>query len=346
MPRKTVAWQIEGNQLIRLPDDVPDYERHLEDWVEQDPAIVDTDLLLIGRQLPTDFGTVIDLLGLNREGDVVVIELKRDQTLRDSVAQLLEYAAWVSRLSYERVLDIGQAHYGGKKALAEKFEERFETELPDTLNQAQRMILVAPQITDATRTVVEYLAETYGVSINAMSLSLFPIEGRQVLVREAVLSETEEGKASSSKKRSTPTIDEILRRADENGVGPIAEYFWSLRGNFLAPVRNVNGWAYQRRIGKRYLTIFSVAPTAETKPNAVWIQVRVENIALAAKRDEGEVRNELESLIADVGEREMLNWEGWLALSVSTVERARSFVRRLSELTGLSTEEPVEPEDA
>ena len=62
------------------------------------PITLNGPLLIIGRQVPTDLGKSIDLLGVDREGNVVVVELKRDRTPRDVVAQALEYAAFAAKL--------------------------------------------------------------------------------------------------------------------------------------------------------------------------------------------------------------------------------------------------------
>lgn len=59
-----------------------DLEARLEAWMERDISILSTDLLVIGRQVPTDFGGYIDLLCLDRNGDVMIVELKRDKTPR------------------------------------------------------------------------------------------------------------------------------------------------------------------------------------------------------------------------------------------------------------------------
>ena len=47
-------------------------------------------MLLVGRQVPTDFGNYIDLLAVDDEGALHILEFKRDKTPRDVVAQLLD----------------------------------------------------------------------------------------------------------------------------------------------------------------------------------------------------------------------------------------------------------------
>ena len=84
----------------RVPFEADHVESVLEEWLESNPGgiLEDGPLLIIGRQVPTDLGKSIDLLGVDREGNVVVVELKRDRTPRDVVAQALEYAAFAAKL--------------------------------------------------------------------------------------------------------------------------------------------------------------------------------------------------------------------------------------------------------
>ena len=63
-------------------------EERLENWIAKDSSILGLELLIIGRQVTTQFGGRIDLLGIDRQGDVSIIELKRDKTPREVVAQI------------------------------------------------------------------------------------------------------------------------------------------------------------------------------------------------------------------------------------------------------------------
>jgi len=80
-------------------------EKNLENWIENNPdsLLEDTNILIIGRQVLTKLGSYIDLLGIDKSGDLVVIELKRDRTPRDCIAQIIEYAADVNELTYDEI---------------------------------------------------------------------------------------------------------------------------------------------------------------------------------------------------------------------------------------------------
>jgi RecB family endonuclease NucS len=70
-------------------------ESLLEEQIMQDVSILNRDWLLIGRQVRTGFDKLIDLLAVDANGTVIVIELKRDKTPRDVVAQAIDYASWI-----------------------------------------------------------------------------------------------------------------------------------------------------------------------------------------------------------------------------------------------------------
>lgn len=84
------------SEYLQTPFQIAHQESILEDWLEANPdgIIEDGRIMIIGRQVVTNLGGFIDLLGLDRQGDVVVVELKWDRTPRDTIAQCLEYASF------------------------------------------------------------------------------------------------------------------------------------------------------------------------------------------------------------------------------------------------------------
>ena len=70
----------------------PDLEKVLEDWIEANPHLVleGETLAFFARQPRTRFDKYLDLLGLDKTGATVIVELKRGETPRDVAAQTLE----------------------------------------------------------------------------------------------------------------------------------------------------------------------------------------------------------------------------------------------------------------
>jgi RecB family endonuclease NucS len=125
MPEEVRLWKVEaGDTLRELTRTQLDLEARLEIWLERDMSILSPDLLVISRQVATDFGGLLDLLCLNRTGDVIVVELKRDRTPRDITAQILDYGSWVKSLSYEQIVALAKGYLGprGQGSLDEAFE--------------------------------------------------------------------------------------------------------------------------------------------------------------------------------------------------------------------------------
>ena len=50
--------------------------------------------MLIGQQMRTSVGGIIDFLAIAPDGTLVLVALKREKTPREIVAQALDYASW------------------------------------------------------------------------------------------------------------------------------------------------------------------------------------------------------------------------------------------------------------
>src|SRR5690606_30115693 len=107
MPIRTQVWTV-GAQPVALKAARLVSEQLLENMIVAAPALLSEDWLLIGQQESTGYGGRIDLLALAPDASLVLIELKRDRTPREVVAQALDYAAWVERLEADDIAAIYQ----------------------------------------------------------------------------------------------------------------------------------------------------------------------------------------------------------------------------------------------
>ena len=130
-------------------------------------------------------GTIYpDLLGVDIDGNLVIVEFKRGRTPRDVVAQLLEYAAWADGLSDEEIHKIAENYFDKndmyqRKGLIDVFSEIYD--LPENddlplLNRKLRLYIVAGEIPERITGVCKYLRNSQGVDINCIKVSTFETE--------------------------------------------------------------------------------------------------------------------------------------------------------------------------
>ena len=167
-------------------------EAILESWLEGNPdAIVeDGRLLLIGRQVVTNLGKSIDLLAVDRSGDVVVIELKRDETPRTTLAQALEYSAFASELDHEALSRLYRQYVSEPEAhLSEDHRAYFELgdEEAVSFNKEQRIVIVGAAISPQVRETSAYLRRK-GLRVTCVEFSYFTTEaGEELMSTEIVV---------------------------------------------------------------------------------------------------------------------------------------------------------------
>ena len=112
MPVKHAIWKV-GSKPIPLSTSTLPNEQQLEDMILAAPEILSSEWMLIGRQEQTGQGGRIDLLAIAPDASLVLIELKRNRTPREIVAQALDYASWVEELSTDKIAQIFQRFSGG-----------------------------------------------------------------------------------------------------------------------------------------------------------------------------------------------------------------------------------------
>ncbi|MFJ3927957.1 endonuclease NucS domain-containing protein [Streptomyces sp. NPDC090022] len=193
MPLEFGLWRVD-DKPVRVATRPMPLESRLEQLIEADPEILGRPLLLIGRQVQTDHGKFVDLLGMDVEGGLHVLELKRDRTPREVVAQLLDYGSWVQECTNEQVREI-YTTYARSRGLVEELDEafalRFGGSPPEALNSSHTLTVVASEIDAATERIVTYLASGYQVPVNVLFFRYFEDEGRSYLARTWLMDEAE-----------------------------------------------------------------------------------------------------------------------------------------------------------
>lgn len=219
MPTEIKLWRIDGERPVTISQEKLDLESRIEEWLRHDIGLVSDDLLIIGQQVSTDYGGYIDLLAIDSVGNLVILELKRDKTPRDIVAQLLDYASWVQGLSHESIEEIAAA-FLKIKTFEQAFREKFQTDLPDVLNERHRMYVVASSLDSATERIVRYLSETHDVDINVATFAYFKTADGELLGRSLLLDETDvQTRAESKSKRKPPrSLEEFRGLAEQQGI--------------------------------------------------------------------------------------------------------------------------------
>lgn len=207
------TWQVVDGKLTPIDAALKDEGRtepyDLEPWLASNPEIIGADIVVIGRQVMTGSGP-IDLLAVDRSGNTVVVEIKRGELPRQSLAQAIDYASDVAQWTVERLSEVCSEYL--QKSLEEAFHEAF----PDVdleavnLNSAQRIALVGFSIEASLERMIEWLSEAYGVNINAIVLSYVKTKGgEELLTRTSIISEEiEQERTRKQRKFEIPMSDE------------------------------------------------------------------------------------------------------------------------------------------
>ncbi len=139
---------------------------NLQEWLANQPDAFGEELLIIQKEFAgwNDTKERLDLLALDREGNLVVIENKLDDSGRDVVWQGLKYASYCSTLSKTSIAEVYQQFIdrSGMGGTAEEriclfLEQEDFTEVSLNTGNDQRLIMVAAQYRKEVTSTVLWL---------------------------------------------------------------------------------------------------------------------------------------------------------------------------------------------
>jgi hypothetical protein len=168
---------------------------HLQEWIAKCPECLGEELLIIAKEFDGFDETKerLDLLALDKQGGLVLIENKLDDSGRNVVWQSLKYASYCSSLSKSQIVEIYQNFLvknggGAAREKIEEFlcnEEDFESLI---LNPGihQRVIMVAANFRKEVTSTVLWLLQ-HGIRLQCIRATAFDNGGQLFLNMEQII---------------------------------------------------------------------------------------------------------------------------------------------------------------
>ena len=182
------------NRLVRLEErrfaDLKLREReHLQEWLAHTPEALGEELLVIQKEFDgfADTRERLDLLALDKEGRLVVIENKLDDSGRDVVWQALKYAAYCSNLTqkdipaiYQKYLDRSSPDEDAEAKLRDFLDVEDLDEMVLNPRNEQRLVLIAANFRKEVTAAVLWLL---GHGVRAQCFRVVPYSfGEEVFI--------------------------------------------------------------------------------------------------------------------------------------------------------------------
>lgn len=183
----------------------------LEDLLVENPEMLEPGLKLVGRQTPTQTGW-LDLLAVDRDGRLVVYELKRGTLAREAVTQVVDYASDLDAMSITALAE-HIAERSGSDGIQEI--EDFEQWYADTFGGDDlsrllppRMVLIGLGADPGVERMARFISGG-AVDVSVVTFHGF-LRGEDRLLARQV--EVEPGMRQPERKRGSKTVAE--RRQD------------------------------------------------------------------------------------------------------------------------------------
>ena len=164
----------------------------LQEWIENNPEILGEELLIITKEFSgfSDTQERLDLLAIDKNGNLVIVENKLDDSGREVIWQAMKYAAHCSSLTKEEIRKIYNDYVKG--------EQDFEDDICDFLNKedfdeiklngelSQRIILVAREFRKEVTSTVLW-ARKFGIEIQCIKVIPYTIGDDLLLDTEQII---------------------------------------------------------------------------------------------------------------------------------------------------------------
>jgi hypothetical protein len=174
---------------------------HLQEWLANEPEALGEELLIIQKEFDgfDDTRERLDLLALDKNGNLVVIENKLDDSGKDVVWQALKYASYCTNLNKSQIIEIYQSYLdkyckgGDAKALISEFLDGQDlAEVVLNSGNNQRLMFVAASFRKEVTSTALWLL-SHGIQLQCIKVTPFSM-GEELLLNVEQVIPTPEAK--------------------------------------------------------------------------------------------------------------------------------------------------------
>jgi len=302
IPYKEIKFKVENR------------EADLENLLKNNPEYFfeNSKILIIGRQITTNLDSSLDLLGIDKSGNTIIVELKRDKTPRETIAQLVEYASFIENLDYSQLNEIYQDYAGENISLEEYHQQYFQNELEEkvSFNKYSKLVIVAQEISREIKQTAQYLRKK-GLDIYCLEFKYFTTNSGEKIISCDVVVGEEEFLRQKIESKSLPRVNEKQFRAflDKYGKKVFDRIFEFAKKNQLLFRWGSKGFSLNLELEDGYVGLFFGYPPDSVFKQSVY--TGFEEIAKKVNNSEQVVaryRSSLESLGHFINARSNLKW--------------------------------------
>ncbi len=169
--------------------------KHIEEWIRSSPDILGEDLLIVSMEFDkfVQSDDRLDLLAIDRQGNLVVIELKRDILAGYADLQAIRYAAMISAMNLEKLLPYYSSYknkYEGEmidESMAfGEITEFVNVDDFEELSNKPRIILCSEGFSTEVTTTALWLRQ-FGVDISCITIKPYKVNQSVIIVPTKVI---------------------------------------------------------------------------------------------------------------------------------------------------------------
>lgn len=169
--------------------------KHLQEWIAGSPECLGEDLLIIQKEFDgfDETRERLDLLALDKDGQLVVIENKLDDSGRDVVWQALKYASYCSALTRTKIVDLYRSYLQSQGVdedpaalLCEFLEVEDMADAQFNSGSGQRILLIAANFRREVTSTVLWL-RNHQIDIRCVRATPYKLQDEVLLNFEQII---------------------------------------------------------------------------------------------------------------------------------------------------------------